>query len=159
MASKQRRLAIERNVAFLTPFAELQKDLLLATLSAQPIGEQKIVMPKGTDLGLVAALAATLLISGSIPSASTAQSYANYCHERAQKLSGYRGRPGGALGGAVEGAIGGAIIGGILGGNKKERRKAAQIGAIIGGISRSNRPNSRAARIYRLEYEECMRRR
>lgn len=147
MACKQRRLAIERNVAFLTPFAELQKDLLLARLSAQPIGEQKIVMPKGTDLGFVAALAATLLISSSFPSASTAQSYANYCHERAQKLSGYRGRPGGA------------IIGGILGGNKKERRKAAQIGAIIGGISRSNRPNSRAARIYRLEYEECMRRR
>ena len=116
-------------------------------------------MLRMTDLGLVVGIAAVLLVSASFPTTATAQSYANYCHERAQKLSGYRGRPGGALGGAVEGAIGGAIIGGILGGNKKERRKAAQIGAIIGGISRSNRPNSRAARIYRLEYDECMRRR
>ena len=95
----------------------------------------------------------------SLPNTAHAQSYANYCHERAQKLSGYRGRPGGAIGGAVEGAIGGAIISGILGGDKKDRKKAAKIGALLGGISKSNRPDSRAARIYRLEYQECMRRR
>lgn len=94
-----------------------------------------------------------------MPTPVSAQSYQQYCHDRAQQLSGYRGRPGGAVGGAVQGAIGGAIISGILGGSKKDRKKAAGIGALIGGISKANRPNSRNARIYKLEYNECMRRR
>ena len=108
---------------------------------------------------LAAILACALTFTHGVPTSAEAQSYRNYCHERAQKLSGYRGRPGGAVGGAVEGAIGGAIISGILGGNKEDRKKAAKIGALLGGISKANRPNSRAARIYRLEFDDCMRRR
>jgi len=94
-----------------------------------------------------------------LPTPVAAQSYQQYCHDRAQKLSGYRGRPGGAVGGAVQGAIGGAILSGILGGDKRDRRKAAGIGALLGGVSKANRPNSRAARIYRLEFNDCIRRR
>ncbi len=93
-----------------------------------------------------------------LPNAGQGQSFRDYCHERAQKLSGYRGRPN-VVGGAIEGAIGGAIISGILGGNKRDRKKAAKIGALLGGVSAANRPNSRKARIYRLEYSDCMRRR
>ena len=89
-----------------------------------------------------------------------AQSYRDYCHQRAKDLSGYRGGRGGdVVGGAVEGAIGGAIISGILGGDKKDRKKAARLGALIGAMKNAKRPNSRAARIYRLEFEACMRQR
>ncbi len=89
-----------------------------------------------------------------------AQGYRDYCHQRAQDLSGYRGgRGGGIVGGAVKGAIGGAIISGILGGKKKDRKKAAKLGALLGGLSAASKPNSRAARIYRLEFEACMRQR
>lgn len=108
------------------------------------------------SLALVSSL---LTVAPPLTSPAQAQSYAQYCHDRAQRLSGYRGRPGGALEGAAKGAVGGAIISGILGGDKEDRKKAAKLGAILGGISKANRPNSRAARIYRLEYEDCIRRR
>ncbi len=89
-----------------------------------------------------------------------ARGYRDYCHERAQDLSGFRGGRGGdVVGGAVKGAIGGAIISGILGGSKKDRKKAAKLGALLGGLKAASKPNSRAARIYRLEFEACMRQR
>ncbi len=112
-----------------------------------------------------ALLASSLAISLSFsvatfaPTAASAQSYANYCHDRAQRLSGYRGRPGNAVEGAIGGAVGGALLSGILGGDRRDRERAAAVGALLGGISNANRPNSRAARIYRLEYDDCMRRR
>lgn len=104
---------------------------------------------------LLAAL--SMGISVNIPTAASAQSYANYCHDRAQRLSGYRGRPGNAVEGAIGGAVGGALLSGILGGDRRDRERAAAVGALLGGISNANRPNSRAARIYRLEYDACMR--
>ena len=93
------------------------------------------------------------------PEIAQAQSYADYCHDRAQRLSGYSGRPGNVVEGAARGAIGAAIITGILGGDRGDRRDAAKLGAVIGGISNANRSNGRAARIYRLEFNACMRQR
>lgn len=91
---------------------------------------------------------------------ANAQGYRDYCHQRAQDLSGFRGGRGGdVVGGTVKGAIGGAIISGILGGKKKDRKKAAKLGALLGGLKAASRPNNRAARIYRLEFEACMRQR
>lgn len=91
---------------------------------------------------------------------ASAQGYRDYCHERARDLSGFRGGRGGdVVGGAVKGAVGGAIISGILGGKKKDRRKAAKLGALLGGLKAARKPNSRSARIYRLEFEACMRQR
>ncbi len=87
-----------------------------------------------------------------------AQSYRQYCQQRAERLSGYR-QGNDVAGGAVRGAIGGAIVGSILGSGKKDRRRGAAAGALLGGISSASRPNSKAARIYRLEFEDCMRRR
>lgn len=113
----------------------------------------------GSLLRSVVILALVVPMSWSVPTTGNAQSYNQYCHDRAQRLSGYKGRPGGVVGGAVQGAIGGAIISGILGGSKKDRKKAAKLGALLGGISGAQRPNSRAARIYKLEYEDCLRRR
>ncbi|MFD1159252.1 hypothetical protein [Roseovarius aestuarii] len=104
-------------------------------------------------------LAIAMSLSSLVPPPAEAQSYRDYCHDRAKRLSGYKGRAGGVVGGAVKGAVGGAIISGILGGSKKDRKKAAKLGALLGGISGANRPNSRAARIYRLEFDDCMRRR
>ncbi|MCE8522750.1 hypothetical protein KBY30_17280 [Ruegeria pomeroyi] len=95
----------------------------------------------------------------SSPAPAQAQSsYSQFCHERAQRLSGYRSG-GDVLGGAASGAIGGAVMGSIFGSSKKDRRRGAAIGAIIGGARAANRPNSQAARIYQLEYNDCMRRR
>lgn len=108
---------------------------------------------------LIVALACSFNFTPPAISGAKARTLQNYCHNRAQQLSGYRGRVGGALGGAVGGAIGGAVITGILGGNKRARRNAARIGALLGGIAGANRANGRAARIYRLEYQACMRRR
>ncbi len=107
----------------------------------------------------ILAIALAIPMASTVPAPAEAQTYRDYCHDRAKRLSGYSGRPKSALGGAVEGAVGGAIISGILGGNKKDRKRAAKIGALLGGVSAANRPNSRAARIYRLEYNDCMRRR
>lgn len=108
------------------------------------------------------AIATLAIISATISyvEPASAQGYRDYCHERAQGLSGFRGGRGGdVVGGAVKGAIAGAIISGILGGKKKDRKKAAKLGALLGGLKAANKPNSRAARIYRLEFEACMRQR
>lgn len=100
-----------------------------------------------------------LSIAMNAPTAAEAQaSYRQYCHERAQRLSGYRGS-GDFVGGAARGAVGGAIMGSIFGSTKKDRRRGAAIGAIIGGTRSANRPNNQSARIYQLEYDDCMRRR
>lgn len=113
-------------------------------------------IPKVTTILAIALLIPML---STVPAPAEAQSYRDYCHDRAKRLSGYRGRPKSVAGGAVQGAIGGAILSGILGGNKRDRKRAVGIGALLGGMSAANRPNSRAARIYRLEYDECRRRR
>lgn len=94
-----------------------------------------------------------------LPTSAEAQGYRAYCKERAKDLSGYRGRSGNVAGGAINGAIGGAIISGILGGSRRDRKRAAGIGLVFGGISNANRGNNRKARIYRNEYEHCMRNR
>lgn len=107
-------------------------------------------------------IAAIAIVSAALAQVepASAQGYRDYCHQRAQDLSGYRGGRGGdVVGGVVKGAIGGAIISGILGGKKKDRKKAARLGALIGGLKAASRPNGRAARIYRLEFEACMRQR
>ena len=89
---------------------------------------------------------------------AAAQSYHQYCHERAQRLSN-SSAAGDVVGGAARGALGGAVVGSIFGSNSKDRRRGAAAGALIGGIASANRPNSRAARAYQLEYDDCMRRR
>ncbi|GAB5387065.1 MAG: hypothetical protein Alpg2KO_00330 [Alphaproteobacteria bacterium] len=109
-------------------------------------------------VALVAA-ALSLPFAVAIPSPVEARSYKEYCEDRARDLSGYRGNRGRVTAGAIRGGLEAAIIAGALGANRAERRRAARIGAVIGGLSKARRPNSRKARIYRLEYENCMRRR
>lgn len=117
-------------------------------------------------IALVATLAVPVV--GIVPDDASAQSRRDYCSQRAQQFSGYRGqRPGGGfVGGAITGAIGGALGGtllGVIGGKgiktKKAARRGAGIGAVIGaigGVRQANRVRQQR-RIYMLEYESCMR--
>ncbi|MGB0507453.1 MAG: hypothetical protein ACPGGK_14765 [Pikeienuella sp.] len=92
-------------------------------------------------------------------SEASAGNYRDYCAEEARRLSGYSGAVGDIAGGAIKGAVGAAILSGIFGGDKKDRKRAAGIGALLGGLGGAKRGNSRATRIYRLEFDDCMRRR
>ncbi len=108
-------------------------------------------------MGLLVAAALAIPLVGMSAEPAEAQSYSQYCQQRAERLSGYR-RGNDVAGGTVKGAIGGAVVGSLLGGSKsKHRRRGAAAGALLGGMSAANRPNANAARIYRLEYEACMR--
>ncbi len=116
---------------------------------------------------------ATMLATVSLAAQSASAQYApdrySYCQERASAISGYRGPvpdhylPGGALDGAARGAAGAAIGGLIFEKDKKKRkrnvRRGAAIGAIVGAIKRgkAKKQQQRAARIYRLELDACMR--
>jgi uncharacterized protein YcfJ len=107
---------------------------------------------------LVALTLATALVS--VPAdAQRRGSSRHYCDARAHDIASTAARRtsgGGALGGAARGAVGGAIIGEIASGNAGEGAAAgAAIGAIAGGVRRSNDYD----RIYRQEFERCMRRR
>ena len=115
-----------------------------------------IVHSQGPRLIIILAMALSLMVS--LSHTANAQSYSQYCQDRAQRLSGYR-HGNDILGGAVRGAVGGAVLGSIFGSTRKDRERGAAIGAVIGGMKSASRPNSKAARIYRLEYENCMRRR
>ncbi len=109
------------------------------------------------SLGVLIVTALVFPVSSVFTSPAQAQSYREYCHERAQRLSGYRSGND-VIGGAARGALGGVVIGSVLGG-KKGRKRGAKIGAVMGAVGSASRPNSQAARIYRLEFDDCMRRR
>lgn len=106
--------------------------------------------------GLFAALIAIALISST--DQASAQSYEQYCREKAENLSGYKKNPN-VVKGAVTGAIGGAVLGSVLGGTNKSRNSAALVGAVVGGVSAANKSNAKAAHIYKLEYQDCMKHR
>lgn len=110
---------------------------------------------------LVKTLASLAILLAAVATTPVAQAdgYRDYCEQQARRLSGYNGKASDIVGGAIKGAIGAAIISGIFGGNKKDRKNAARTGAVLGGIGGALRKNSRAARIYQLEFEDCMRRR
>ncbi|MEH6758919.1 MAG: hypothetical protein V7676_15620 [Parasphingorhabdus sp.] len=119
-----------------------------------------------------AAFSATFAAFGIFAQSASAQ-YApdryGYCQQRAAAISGYRGPvpdrylPGGVLDGAARGAAVSGIGGLIFEKDKKKRkrnvRRGAAIGAIVGAIKRGNakKKQRRAARLYRLELDACMR--
>ena len=112
----------------------------------------------GKTMGAILTAALIAPVAVTLPTSAGAQSLSAYCQQRAQRISGYNAA-GDVVGGAVRGALGGAVVGSLLGSGSRDRRRGARIGAVLGGVSSASRPNSRAARIYRLEYEDCMRRR
>ncbi len=76
-----------------------------------------------------------------------------YCDSRARKYA-RRNARGGTFKGAGKGAIAGAIIGAIAG----DAGEGAAIGAGIGAIGGTVRRAESKDRLYRREYNRCMRR-
>lgn len=115
--------------------------------------KQLIAALPGLALVLTLAAPASLVV----PTSAFANSHsAKYCRKRAKQLSHSSGPDSNAVAGAIGGAIGGALLAGVLGGNSTARKQAAGAGAIIGGIAGAQKPNHRASRIYKLEYQACM---
>jgi hypothetical protein len=86
--------------------------------------------------------------------ASPTASYCeNYARDRAKSLSKQTSR-GGALGGAARGGLTGAVFGTALGNTGRGAAVGGALGAVRGGVRRDRDYSE----IYRVEYDQCMRR-